>query len=166
MTKQTPKEAVRSYCTQCLGLGQWNRHMVADCQGDQAMNGACPLYPYRMGKRLPVSIFRKYCLYCTNGDRKYVEDCPAVSCPAYSYRFGKNPAKKGQGASGEQMKKVRESRKKHQDSIFSGEKGHGASPGKSLPPLYEKSWIAMQTRGKCLHYGHSSGTGSKFTITF
>lgn len=69
--------------------------MVKDCEGDQARNGACPLYPYRMGKRPPVSIFRKYCMYCTNGDRKYVEDCPAASCPVYSYRFGKNPALTG-----------------------------------------------------------------------
>lgn len=117
--KLAPAEAVHSYCKQCLGLKTWNREMVEGCQGDSALNGACPFYPYRMGRRAPIRIFRQYCIYCTNGARDYVTDCPAVSCSAYPYRFGKNPAKKGQGASGEQMKKVRVPVKKHQHSIFS-----------------------------------------------
>ena len=117
--KWTPMEAVRVYCTQCLGMTQWNREKIQDCEGDQATNGACPFFPYRMGKRPGVSVFRKYCLYCTCGDRAYVSECPAEKCPAYPYRFGHNPAKKGQGHNAELMQKVRGAIKKPLESIFS-----------------------------------------------
>ncbi len=117
--KFTPMEAVRAYCTQYLGMTQWNREKIQDCEGDQATNGACPFFPYRMGKRLGVSAFRKYCLYCTCGDRAYVLSCPAETCPVYPYRFGHNPAMKGRGHNAELMEKVRGQIKKPQESIFS-----------------------------------------------
>ena len=93
--KLTPAGAVRAYCTQCLGLPLWNREKIGDCQGDQATNGGCPLYPFRLGKRLSVQVFRKYCLYCTCGDREHVAECPSTTCPMYPYRLGTNPALTG-----------------------------------------------------------------------
>jgi len=47
-----------------------------------------------------------------------IEDCPVMTCKVFPYRMGRNPAKKGQGANTERMKKVRESMKKDQLSIF------------------------------------------------
>ena len=91
--KLTPAVAVRDYCTQCLGLKQFNTEQIKDCQGDQAANGPCPFYPYRLGhRRISVKIFRCFCMDCTGADRAYIEDCPASTCPCYLYRFGSNPA--------------------------------------------------------------------------
>jgi hypothetical protein len=92
MEKLTPKEACRAFCKQCLGLTQWLGKVVDDCQGDLALNGACPLYPYRMGRRVGVKTLRAYCLYCMGGNRDDVRDCETESCEFHAYRFGTNPA--------------------------------------------------------------------------
>ena len=92
MEKLTPKEACRAFCTQCLGLAQFKTSAVQDCQGDTALNGACPLYPYRMGRRVGVKVFRAYCLYCMGGNRDSVRGCDVSGCELFPYRFGKNPA--------------------------------------------------------------------------
>jgi len=55
------------------------------------------------------------------GNREFVRECETGACPVHPYRFGTNPAKKGQGASRESMKRVRESRKTVPESIFTGE---------------------------------------------
>jgi hypothetical protein len=115
--KLTPKEAIRSYCRQCLGLNQFNMEAVKDCQGDTALNGACPFYPYRLGKRPSVKVFRQYCLYCTNGSREYVAECPVKTCPCFPYRSGKNPARQGQGDI-KRFKNGFEWIKKQPESIF------------------------------------------------
>ena len=98
--KHTPKEAVRAMCIDCLGLMQFNSMKIMDCQGDTAQNRACPLFPYRMGKRVSVKLFRKYCLYCTGNSREYIENCQTKTCALYPYRFGKNPAMFGRPARG------------------------------------------------------------------
>lgn len=87
----TPKQTIKTYCVHCLGLPRFDTKVVSDCEGDQAANGACPFFPYRMGKRPPVKIFRAYCLYCQGGSREAVASCPVESCPVHPYRFGKNP---------------------------------------------------------------------------
>ena len=131
MTKQTPKEAVRSYCSHCLGMSQWNHKMVEDCQGDQAMNGACPLYPYRMGGRVSLRAFRAHCLQCQGGSREAVIDCNVTRCPCYPYRLGRNPALTGilRGASltRNHQQRGRGGRFSRPESIFSGRgiPGHG-----------------------------------------
>lgn len=108
--KLYPAQAVRVLCTGCLGMSQWSREKIEACQGDLAYAGPCPLFNYRLGKRIPIKVFRRYCLHCTNGDRAYVESCPTTGCPVHPYRFGTNPSKKGQGANAERMKRVRESK--------------------------------------------------------
>jgi hypothetical protein len=40
MTKYTPKEACRKFCTQCLGLKRFDSAEIAGCQGDQAIEDA------------------------------------------------------------------------------------------------------------------------------
>ena len=107
-----PKEAVRAYCTQCLGLSRWNREAIDDCQGDKAANGACPFYQFRMDRRVSVKTFRHYCLYCTGGDREYIRECPAITCPCYPYRLGKNPTITGRKPSGATLEALESFRQK------------------------------------------------------
>jgi len=91
----TPKTAMRLLCQDCLGMVQFNRKMVADCQGDTAQRGGCPLYPFRLG-RVSVKALRKHCLWCAGGSKEYVRECPTETCSLYIYRYGRNPAKKRQ----------------------------------------------------------------------
>jgi len=116
--KLSPKDAVRAYCTQCLGLKQLNRDQVRDCQGNQAINGPCAFFPYRKGKRPPVKAFRNFCFECMCGSSEGIKECLVADCPCHPYRFGTNPARKGQGMDAEQMKKVRGSRNIAQIYIF------------------------------------------------
>jgi len=96
MNKFTPTQTVRAYCTHCLGLPQFNKEVVKDCQGDLAYQGPCPLFLYRMGKRIPVKVFRAFCLECMGGNREFIRECETVTCPIHPYRLGKNPSLKGQ----------------------------------------------------------------------
>jgi len=125
--KLTPVGSVRAYCTQCLGMNQLSKETVKDCQGDRSANRACPFYPYRMGKRISVRIFRAFCLQCAGGSRNYVEDCPSMNCHCYPYRFGKNPARKGQGPSAERLKVRFEQAKERRDSTIGGRGISGAA---------------------------------------
>jgi len=95
--KLTPKEAVKAMCVNCLGLNQFSAELVKDCEGNMALNGVCPLYPFRLGKRVSVKNFRTYCLYCVGGSKEWVSECPTKTCAIYPYRFGKNPALAGKG---------------------------------------------------------------------
>jgi hypothetical protein len=120
MNKFTPTQTIRAYCTHCLGLPQFNREEIRNCQGDRAYQGPCPLFPYRLGRRIPVKVFRVFCLEYMGGNRELVRECETESCPVYPYRMGKNPAKRGQGASSEILKKAREQRKSRLESTFRG----------------------------------------------
>jgi hypothetical protein len=91
----TPGETVRAYCAACHGLTRWNRNVIEGCQGDRSFCGSCPLYPYRLGKRISVKVFRKFCLHCLGGDRQGVAECTVEDCPLHPYRFGTNPARQG-----------------------------------------------------------------------
>jgi len=76
-----------------------------DCQGNTAYLESCPLFPYRMGKRISVKVFRAFCLQCMGGNRDFVRECETVSCPIYPYRMGKNPALTGQVRGASLMRK-------------------------------------------------------------
>ena len=119
--KMTPLETVKAYCAHCLGMPQHNADEIRDCQGDQSYVGPCPLFPYRMGRRIPIRVFRAFCIDCMGGQPGLVKDCPATTCEVFPYRMGKNPAKQGQGASRESMQRVRESRKTAPESISTGQ---------------------------------------------
>ena len=125
MTKLTPKEAIRSYCTGCLGLSRRDRDMIEDCQGDRAGNGACPLYPYRMGKRPSLRAFRAHCFQCQGGSREAVIECETEHCPCHPYRLGKNPALTGKVRGASLIRKYRKmvtgGAFKQPESIFSGQ---------------------------------------------
>jgi len=92
----TPNQTVRAYCTECLGLKQFNRSEIENCKGDTCIGG-CAFFEYRLGKRIPVKVFRKFCTECMNGQAVLIPGCPATKCKIYKYRFGKNPARIGQG---------------------------------------------------------------------
>ena len=91
----TPTETIKAYCMGCLGLTQFNTETVRNCQGDQSINRPCPFFPYRLGKRIPVRVFRAFCLQCMGGSSNLVRECETVTCPVHPYRFGTNPSLKG-----------------------------------------------------------------------
>jgi hypothetical protein len=125
LDKLTPAETVRAYCVGCLGMNQYNTEAIRDCQ---CVN--CAFYPYRMGKRPSVKVFRQYCLQdCMNGYRGLVSDCATNDCPNHTYRMGKNPAligkRKAPQAGIDALRKYRQTRRDDlnecQISIFSGQ---------------------------------------------
>jgi len=93
--KLTPKETIRAFCTQCLGMKQFNHEVILHCQGDKSMVGPCMFYPYRIGKRPPIRVFREFCLDCMCRSIGSVRDCTVEDCECYPYRSGKNPALRG-----------------------------------------------------------------------
>lgn len=93
----TPGEAKHKLCVQCIGGAQFNSHAVNNCGGDKAKTGACPIYPYRNGVRMSVKVFRKFCLNCMGGSYDAISECTTEDCPAFKYRFGKNPSCAGRG---------------------------------------------------------------------
>ena len=114
----TPNQAARAFCIECLGLPQYNRSEIENCKGDTCVGG-CALFPYRLGKRIPVKVFRKLCTECINGQSALIAECPSTKCKIFPYRMGKNPAKKGQGASAEILQKAREQGKIRQNATIS-----------------------------------------------
>ncbi len=113
---KSPKQTMRAYCQHCLGLSYFNSEAVSDCQGNLAYMNPCPFFPFRMGKRLPIKVFRAFCLDCMNGVHFMVRDCKTTDCPIHHYRFGKNPARSGQGRKPEVMERAR-----HQKASLSKE---------------------------------------------
>lgn len=95
--KLIPSQTVKEYCKECLGLSIFETDKVLNCQGDQALSGACPLHPYRMGKRISVKIFRKFCLQCMGGSMRMVDECESEKCYMLPYRMGRNPSRAGHG---------------------------------------------------------------------
>ena len=87
----TPNETVKAFCIECLGLKQYNRSEIKNCRGDTCING-CAFFPYRLGKRITVKVFKKFCTECMNGQEGLIPECPATKCKIYQYRFGKSPA--------------------------------------------------------------------------
>ena len=56
----------------------------------------------------PIKAIRAMCLDCVGHSAEEVKLCTDPLCPLYPYRFGKNPARKGQGSK-ESAKKARKS---------------------------------------------------------
>jgi len=53
-----------------------------------------------------------------NGQAALIAKCPAIKCKIYQYRMGKNPAKKGRGASAKTLKTARELKKIRQNTTI------------------------------------------------
>lgn len=116
--KLTPKEAVRAVCINCLGMKQFNTEQVRDCEGNHIN---CSFFPYRMGERPPVKVFRKYCLYdCMNGHCDSVTKCTTIDCAAHAYRFGKNPSRQGLGNAKNLRNSAREWGETDQEPVYMG----------------------------------------------
>jgi hypothetical protein len=58
-----------------------------------------------MKKLTPLKAIRKKCLDCVCGSANEVKLCPSDDCPLFTYRFGKNPARRGIGGKGKQFVK-------------------------------------------------------------
>lgn len=113
----SPSQAVKAHCQECLGLNQFNRQEIEACQGDNCFTGPCPLFPYRLGRRIPVKVFRSFCKHCMGGNDSLIKDCPSENCKIYPYRFGKNPSRQGIGGNLFQIR--REPKEKGQESMLS-----------------------------------------------
>jgi len=118
----TPREAIRAYCRMCV-CDQYSE--IDSCTAvDGTGPKTCSLWPYRHGsgydssksytKRTPLKAIKQECLNCQGGSREGVMDCPSIDCPAYKFRLGKNPARKGMGHPNlESLKVARECRKRN-----------------------------------------------------
>ena len=101
----TPKETVHAWCHYCIQSRLDSE--VENCGGQlvYATGRPCPFFPYRMGMRPPMKIFRQFCLECMGGSSKFVAECETNDCLMHPYRFGKNPYRKG--ASKDRMSQIR-----------------------------------------------------------
>jgi len=90
-----PKEAIRHMCKECLGLKVWDSKQVENCTGNDGFLHSCVLYPYRMGKRIPIKMFREECIQCQGGSQKGVRECATENCPLFIYRMGVNEVHRG-----------------------------------------------------------------------
>jgi len=54
----------------------------------------------------PLKAIRKHCLECSSGSALEVKNCIITDCPLYSFRFGKNPKRKGIGNKQAVIKKI------------------------------------------------------------
>jgi len=104
-TRRTPKETIHNFCHYCIKSR--SDAEVENCGGQlvYATGRPCPFFPYRMGKRSPLKVFRQFCLECMGGSSALVRECDKEDCPMHSYRFGKNPFIKG--ADKERMDAIR-----------------------------------------------------------
>ena len=107
----SPLEAIRKRCLDCRGF---HPSEVRDCDPTFEQGQECPLYPYRFGSRpkekpelTTLQAIRAFCLHCCNDSSYEVTMCPAEDCPAWGFRDGHNPNRKGMGKSAEQMAEVR-----------------------------------------------------------
>ncbi len=45
----------------------------------------------------PIKAIRAKCLECSNYQPSEVKNCEIIECPLFTFRFGKNPNRKGIG---------------------------------------------------------------------
>ena len=117
MKTTTPVNSIRKYCIWCcIGSAKEIRHCTVY---------ECPLYAYRMGKKLdlpvllklnpegekeenkrqilsilhltPVKAIRKKCKYCAVFELEPIRKCEHTDCDLFAYRMGTNPSRKGIG---------------------------------------------------------------------
>jgi hypothetical protein len=107
---KTPKEAIRAYCRHCTG-GNLQEVEMCSASGRDPSFHACPLYPYRTGKKRPsLRVLREFCLQCMGGNKGFILDCTSYNCLVYPFRLGKNPNRAGIGSSRERMIEISQKR--------------------------------------------------------
>lgn len=101
----TPRETIHAWCHNCIQSRLDTE--VENCEGQfvYATGRPCPFFPYRMGKRPHMKVFRQFCLDCMGGSSALVKECEKENCLMKHYRFGKNPFIRG--GSKEQMDSIR-----------------------------------------------------------
>jgi len=98
-TRRTPKETLHNWCHYCIQDRRDSE--VENCGGHlvYATGQPCPFFPYRMGKRPPMKVFRQFCLECMGGSSTLVRECENEYCPMLPYW--------GKGAGKERMDAIR-----------------------------------------------------------
>ena len=94
----TPKETVHSYCHYCIQSKSDSD--VENCGGHFVCTTGkpCPFYEYRKGnKKVPIKVFRQFCLECMGGNNRFVAECETFDCLCWPFRLGTNPARFGVG---------------------------------------------------------------------
>lgn len=113
MKTLTPIKSIRKYCLWCC---QGSKMEIKLCTVFD-----CPLYQYRIGRKIkksefrilnpkmtdedfkrivfltPVKAMKSRCEYCSNFKKKGIRNCEFKDCSLYSYRLGKNPSRSGIG---------------------------------------------------------------------
>ena len=135
-----PKAAIREMCKDCLGLSSWDRKAVTYCEGDRGYKESCVLFPYRLGKRISVKLFRRECLNCQGGSLHQINACVTVDCPLYIYRTGKNEMNIG---------KRRKNKPTNTIDWFSSCPPQTARPVPSTKPgIWRKQWKILKFQEK------------------
>ena len=77
----------------------------------------------------PVKAIRAKCIDCCCGSTAEVKECPAVKCPLYPFRLGKNPYRQRREMSDEEKQvladRLREARKTLSSSVEKEVTEHG-----------------------------------------
>jgi hypothetical protein len=130
----TPLKAVRARCRDCTGFD--GPSAIRGCGGDGLVDGECPLWPFRLGKRPKgtsvLKAIRLHCLSCSGGSVHELRHCPATDCPLWLFRFGRNPFVSGRKVTDRALRALkigRVSRKKA--SLLRGSETIGHRVGQS-----------------------------------
>jgi len=88
----SPPRAVREYCLGCAE----NSSVVRDCPEGPEVAEPCPLWGFRMGKKMPgagsrLKAIRAACMYCMNGQQSLVRECDYEPCALWPFRSGHRP---------------------------------------------------------------------------
>ena len=105
----TPIKSIRKKCLKCMGE---NYNQIKECHLEK-----CPLYSYRLGKKMKSSNGKKvlttiksikaYCLECSIFNKAEVRNCNIPDCVLYPFRMGKNPNIKNRKGNEEVLSKYR-----------------------------------------------------------
>ncbi len=85
-----------------------------------------------MSHPTPLKAIRAICRRCMHGSLGAIRNCPDASCPAYPYRFGKNPSLAGKRGHGRPFSpKITPSARDF--SSVSGDEGQGSHETRTSP---------------------------------
>ena len=73
-----------------------------------------------MKKLTPLGAIRQNCLDCSGGSATEVKSCTRSDCPLYTFRFGKNPQRKGVGSVGNFSNRIAQATKPLTDKVEAG----------------------------------------------
>lgn len=64
----------------------------------------------------PQKAIVNFCISCMGYHKSYVKECPALNCPLYDFRLGKNPYRKSREYTEEEKEQLKERARKARES--------------------------------------------------